>query len=71
MTAADERGLYLHGAKAQLRPGELLAAGRASNFGQGMTANFVYFTATLDAAVWVSGQPDPLLPHPRSAPGPR
>ena len=47
-----EAGLYLHGTKAALGIGELLEPGRASNFEKGRTMNFVYFTATLDAAVW-------------------
>lgn len=45
-------GPFYHGAKAVLRPGELLVPGRSSNFGTGRTANFVYLTATLDAAIW-------------------
>ena len=32
--------------------GELLVAGRESNFEAGRLMNYVYFTATLDAAVW-------------------
>ena len=45
-------GPFYHGTKARLEPGELLVPGRSSNFGEGRTANFVYLTATLDAAVW-------------------
>jgi rifampin ADP-ribosylating transferase len=47
-----ESGAYLHGTKADLQPGDLLVAGRRSNFGGGRTANNVYMTLTLDAAVW-------------------
>jgi len=47
-----EAGVYLHGTKADLAVGELLVAGRESNFEQGRLMNYVYFTATLDAAVW-------------------
>ena len=47
-----EAGVYLHGTKADLAVGELLVAGRESNFEAGRTMNYVYFTATLDAAVW-------------------
>ncbi|MCC7536857.1 MAG: NAD(+)--rifampin ADP-ribosyltransferase [Deltaproteobacteria bacterium] len=43
---------YLHGTKADLKPGELIEAGRASNFGERTSAAFVYLTATLDAATW-------------------
>jgi rifampin ADP-ribosylating transferase len=47
-----EDGVYLHGTKADLVAGDLLVAGRESNFQAGRTMNYVYFTATLDAAVW-------------------
>jgi hypothetical protein len=42
----------LHGTKAALKPGDLIEAGRASNYGERRSAAFVYFTATLDAATW-------------------
>jgi rifampin ADP-ribosylating transferase len=47
-----EAGVYLHGTKASLGVGDLLAPGRESNFETDRTMNHVYFTATLDAAVW-------------------
>ena len=47
-----EAGVYLHGTKADLAVGELLVPGRESNFEEGRVMNYVYFTATLDAAVW-------------------
>ncbi len=47
-----EAGVYLHGTKADLAVGELLVPGRESNFEAGRVMNYVYFTATLDAAVW-------------------
>ena len=47
-----EEGVYLHGTKAGLAVGDLLAPGRESNFEAGRVMNYVYFTATLDAAVW-------------------
>jgi rifampin ADP-ribosylating transferase len=47
-----EPGVYLHGTKADLAVGDLLVPGRRSNFDEGRTMNHVYFTATLDAAVW-------------------
>ncbi|PKH42014.1 rifampin ADP-ribosylating transferase [Nocardioides alpinus] len=49
---AFEGGAYLHGTKADLAAGDLLVPGRESNFEQGRLTNFVYFTATLDAAAW-------------------
>lgn len=47
-----EEGVYLHGTKADLTVGELLVPGRESNFEAGRLMNYIYFTATLDAAVW-------------------
>jgi rifampin ADP-ribosylating transferase len=45
-------GVYLHGTKADLAVGDMLVPGRLSNFEEGRRMNFVYFTATLDAATW-------------------
>jgi rifampin ADP-ribosylating transferase len=45
-------GVYLHGTKADLAVGDLLVPGRESNFETGRVMNYVYFTGTLDAAVW-------------------
>jgi rifampin ADP-ribosylating transferase len=47
-----EAGVYLHGTKADLAVGEMLVPGRESNFEHGRVMNYVYFTATLDAATW-------------------
>lgn len=47
-----ESGAYLHGTKADLKVGEVLEPGRRSNYGSDRTANHVYLTETLDAAVW-------------------
>lgn len=47
-----ELGVFLHGTKARLAVGDLLVPGRQSNFEDGRVMNHVYFTATLDAAVW-------------------
>lgn len=47
-----EDGVYLHGTKADLAVGETLVPGRESNFEEGRVMNYVYFTATLDAATW-------------------
>lgn len=48
----DDPGPFFHGTKADLPVGALLEPGRSSNFGAGRTANFIYLTATLDAAIW-------------------
>jgi rifampin ADP-ribosylating transferase len=45
-------GVYLHGTKANLAVGEMLVSGRESNFEASRVMNYVYFTATLDAATW-------------------
>lgn len=42
---------YLHGTKADLNIGDLISAGYESNYGHGK-AKYVYFSATLDAAIW-------------------
>ncbi len=43
---------FYHGTKADLKAGDLIGAGYASNYGQRKAATFVYFSATLDAATW-------------------
>lgn len=43
---------YYHGTKADLKPGDLIAPGHASNYGKRQQARFVYLSATLEAAVW-------------------
>jgi hypothetical protein len=43
---------YYHGTKADLKIGDLIAPGFASNYGKRKQANFVYLAATLEAAVW-------------------
>ncbi len=47
-----EKDIFYHGTKAELRPGDLLGPGYRSNYGQRKQANHVYFSATLDAAIW-------------------
>lgn len=43
---------FYHGTKAVLQPGDLIAAGYASNYGSRRKARFVYLSETLDAAIW-------------------
>lgn len=43
---------FFHGTKAELRPGDLIEAGRVSNYGKRKRAAWVYLTATLEAAIW-------------------
>ena len=47
-----ESGALFHGTKADLAVGDLLVPGRGSNFEEGRITNYVYVTATLDAATW-------------------
>ena len=44
--------VFYHGTRAELKAGDLIAAGYGSNYGAGKAASWVYFTGTLDAAIW-------------------
>jgi hypothetical protein len=50
--AMNDSQTYYHGTKADLKVGDLIEPGHASNYGQRKQAAFVYLTATLDAAIW-------------------
>lgn len=54
MRAADQSptARFYHGTKADLKIGDLMKPGYKSNFGAGMPASWIYFSATLDAAIW-------------------
>ncbi len=43
---------FYHGTKADLKAGDLIGTGHASNFGTRDVSVHAYLTATLDAAVW-------------------
>lgn len=43
---------YFHGTRADLAHGDLIAAGYTSNYLEGKPLSWVYFTGTLDAAIW-------------------
>ncbi len=47
-----ETGPFYHGTKADLKLGDLIELGFTSNYGERKKANFVYMSATLDAAIW-------------------
>jgi len=47
-----DSGPFYHGTKAALQAGDFLEINYNSNFGSGAKANYVYLTATLDAATW-------------------
>ncbi|MFL5305807.1 MAG: NAD(+)--rifampin ADP-ribosyltransferase [Polyangia bacterium] len=48
----SEPATYYHGTKADLKVGDLIGPGYASNYGSRKQANFVYLSATLEAAIW-------------------
>lgn len=43
---------FFHGTRAALSPGDLIEVGHRSNFNAEQPLSWVYFAATLDAAVW-------------------
>jgi hypothetical protein len=43
---------FFHGTRADLKPGDLIVVGYASNFTDDQPLSWVYFTGTLDAAIW-------------------
>lgn len=43
---------FFHGTKAQLEEGDLISPGYASNYGSRNIARYVYFSATMHAAIW-------------------
>jgi rifampin ADP-ribosylating transferase len=44
---------YYHGTRADLHTGDVIKPGHSANYGaQERTANYVYFSRTLDAATW-------------------
>ena len=52
MTASNDHDppLFYHGTRADLKIGDLIAPGYVSNYGSRRRANFVYLSATLEAA---------------------
>ena len=47
-----DSGPFYHGTKTELKMGDLLEPSHSSNYGERKKANYVYLTATLDAAIW-------------------
>lgn len=43
---------FYHGTRADLKPGDMIAVGYQSNFLEAKPLSWVYFTGTLDAAIW-------------------
>jgi Rifampin ADP-ribosyl transferase len=51
-TASTFSRSFFHGTKADLKPGDLIVVGYQSNFTESRALSWVYFTGTLDAAIW-------------------
>lgn len=43
---------FFHGTRADLVPGDTIAVGHRSNFTESQPLSWVYFSGTLDAAIW-------------------
>jgi len=43
---------YFHGTRADLKIGDLIEPGFNSNYGKRKNANYIFLSATLDAAIW-------------------
>jgi len=54
VTPSNDQSLqqFYHGTKADLKTGDLIQPGFSSNYGRRNKANYVYLTATLEAAIW-------------------
>jgi len=44
--------IFYHGTRADLSAGDHLSPGYASNYGARKKASWIYFSSTLDAAIW-------------------
>lgn len=51
-TDAPNSQQFYHGTRADLKPGDLIVVGYSSNYGEGKPLSWVYFSRTLDAAIW-------------------
>jgi rifampin ADP-ribosylating transferase len=52
-TGKEQSGVTLyHGTRADLKPGDLIEPGFRSNYGTRKKSNYVYLSATLEAAIW-------------------
>jgi rifampin ADP-ribosylating transferase len=52
LAPTDDPGPFYHGTKADLGIGAELKPGFGSNYGTGETANYIYFAAAQEAAIW-------------------
>lgn len=51
-TASAFTRQFFHGTRANLEPGDLIVVGYQSNFTEAKPLSWVYFSGTLDAAIW-------------------
>jgi rifampin ADP-ribosylating transferase len=51
-TGPDRGATFYHGTRADLKPGDLLAAGWTSNYGTEKPLSWIYFSAALESAIW-------------------
>ena len=51
-TASTFAQSFFHGTRADLKTGDLIVVGYRSNFAEAKPLSWVYFSATLDAAIW-------------------
>ncbi len=47
-----DQGPFYHGTKADMKQGDFITISYKSNYGKRDKANYVYFSATRDAAIW-------------------
>lgn len=52
MTNDMSSDTFYHGTKADLKIGDLMVPGFQSNYGSRNQAKYIYFSATMDAAIW-------------------
>ena len=45
-------GPFYHGTRADLKVGDLIEAGHLSNYGNNLHLSHIYFSATLEPAIW-------------------
>jgi nicotinamidase-related amidase len=50
----EDKGPFYHGTKADLSVGDMLRPGYKSNYGKGDSANYIYFTSSLDSVAWAA-----------------
>lgn len=49
---AFSKGSFFHGTKADLEIGDWIVTGKKKNYGDDRKSQYVYFSGTLDAAIW-------------------